>query len=124
MMLTDFLVGRQDTFAILGTWSAAGDSQPTADSTSVTTALSFWDYSLLTTVRSTASWSSECCSEVRYWHHSDCSTLGHAERRQRRFQDNWPLLQRGRWPHSLHLRAQRRVMTQTTDRMQVWQWEL
>ena len=44
----------QDAYAVLSTRCASDDTQPGIDSTSVVTALSFWDYSLLTTVRMTA----------------------------------------------------------------------
>ena len=41
----------QDAYAVLNTRGATDDAQPGIDTTSVVTALSFWDYSLLTTVR-------------------------------------------------------------------------
>ena len=44
----------QDAYAVLSTRCATEDAQPGIDATSVVTALSFWDYSLLTTVRMTA----------------------------------------------------------------------
>ena len=44
----------QDAYAVLSTQCASEDAQPCIDTTSVVTALSFWDYSLLTTVRMTA----------------------------------------------------------------------
>ena len=51
-MLTTLLW--QDAYAVLSTRCATEDTQPGIDTTSVVTALSFWDYSLLTTVRITA----------------------------------------------------------------------
>lgn len=44
----------QDAYAVLSSRCATKDTKPGIDSTSVVTALSFWDYSLLTTVRMSA----------------------------------------------------------------------
>ena len=86
----------QDAYAVLSTRCATEDAQPGINSTSVVTALSFWDYSLLTTVRMTArlifiSAAVHCIAAMIATHYLSCRARAAMPSRQPAAASAWPL---------------------------------